>query len=294
MKSYKDLLICLDLTDMDQVVLRYAHYLSQVLPKVGQVYFLHNIRFDYPKEAEGLLEALHRPLPELIGEEITERVEQHFERAGEAVPKWEVVVTQGRSTAQEIAHFCTQREVQLALVGKKRSYPGSGLLAERLLRQSAFKADLMVLPETAPHRLSRILVPIDFSASAARALRGAARLAEDTGSELACQHVYKIPAHYFPFIPVQGFRESMGKEAEAKYRKFQRELPDELQAVPCEFTYSKDRTTAQAVYDFAINKNKDLIALGAKGRSAIPAILLGSTAIQLLKFDFHIPLVVIR
>ena len=294
MKDYQTLLIALDLTGMDQVMMRYARFLVGTLSDIERVIFHHNIRFDYPDEAESLMKELDRPLSDLIGEEIEERIGEHFFEEDDDSVNWELVITQDNATAQEITRLANSQKVDLVLVGKKLSYSGSGLIAEKLLRQQAFKADLIALPETAPHRLGRVLVPTDFSAASKRALLTAQCIVESTDGALSCQHVYTIPMHYFPCMPVQGFRKSMEEEAEEQYEKFRKSLPGELREVPCNFTYSEDRSIAQSVYDFAIQKNKDLVVLGSKGRSNIPAMLLGSTAIQLLKFEFHIPILIVR
>lgn len=297
MVAYKSILFGLDLTDMDQVILRYARFLCEVLPGVEQVCFQHNIRFDYPEEAEALLEELERPLSELIGEEIEENIDHHFldsDGGPLADIDWEVIVTEGSSTAQEIVKTANAQGAALIVVGKKLSYEGSGQVAEKVLRQVTLNSDLLAVPETAPHRMERLVVPIDFSQASRRALLAGDRIKEAVGGVLTSQHVYTIPMHYFPFIPVQGFRKSMKEEAQDQHKRFQRNLPEPLQEVPCIFTYSEDRTTAQAVYDFAIQKSKDLVIIGSKGRSNIPAILLGSTAIQLLNFEFHIPVLIVR
>lgn len=297
MVPYKSILFGLDLTDMDQVLLRYARFLCKTLPGLEKVYFLHNIRFDYPEEAETLMEELESPLSELIGEELKERVDFYFlgDNGGSSPDiDWEIVVTEGSSTAQEIVKTANAQSTELIILGKKLSYEGSGQVAERVLRQTTLKSDLLNVPETAPHQISRIVVPIDFSQASKRAIVVSHRIAKAVDGALTSQHVYTIPMHYFPFIPVQGFRKSMKEEAEKQHRRFWRSLPEGLQEVPCAFTYSEDRTTAQTVYDFAIQKNKDLVVIGSKGRSNLPAILLGSTAIQLLKFDFHIPVLIAR
>ena len=261
MKNYQNLLVGLDLTEMDGVLLRYARFLVQALPKIKKVYFFHNIRFDYPEEAEGLLNELERPLPELIAEEVQERVEENFSPDG-CEQDCEIVVESYHTTAEQITKTVKEKGIQLALFGKKLSYQGAGLVAGKLLRQSGFKSDIIVLPETAPHSLNRILVPVDFSSASGKALSAARYVAQEVGAEVSCQHVYTVPSHYFPFIPVQGFRKSMEEESQAQYKKFRKELPEPLRRIPCEFTYAQNRTTAEAVYDYAISHKKDLIVIG--------------------------------
>ncbi|MCB9264861.1 MAG: universal stress protein [Lewinellaceae bacterium] len=289
----KKIMICLDLTEMDQALMRYARHLCEVLNTIEEAVFVHNIKFDYPEEAESLMEELDRPLSELISEEIKEKARQHFE--SESTPaSWSVEVTNEAYTAQALAGLASQKNIGLVVCGKKISYRGTGRVAEKILRLSSFKGDLLTVPETAPHRMERLLVPVDFSPHSVKALALANKIASGPAAKTTCQHVYTIPMHYFPFIPVQGFRKSMEEQARKDFDKFRKELPEELRGIPCEFTYSKDRTIAQTVYDFAINNNEDLIIIGSRGRSGLPAALLGSTAIQLMQFDFHVPLLVVR
>ncbi len=287
------ILVCLDLTEMDQVLMRYARHLCELLGTVEQAWFVHNIKFDYPEEAESLMAELERPLPELISEEINERVQLHFQPDSHDISR-EVLVTDSSSTAQALTEAVNKNDIALVICGKKISYQGSGQVAEKMLRLPAFRGDLLMVPETSPHRMERLLVPTDFSAPSTKALKLAHQMASGADARITCQHVYTIPMHYFPYIPVEGFRESMEEQAEKDFKKFRQGLPEELRDIPCQFTYSKDRTVAQTVYDFAVNNNKDLIVIGSKGRSGLPAVLLGSTAIQLLQFDFHVPLLVVR
>jgi len=293
MKNYQNLLVGLDLTEMDGALLRYARFLVQDLPKIKKVYFFHNIRFDYPEEAEDLLNELERPLPELIKEEVQERVEDHFS-PDDFEQDLEILVESHHATAEQVTKTVKEKGIQLSLFGKKLSYQGAGLVAGKLLRQSSFKSDIIVLPETAPHSLNRILVPVDFSSASSKALSAARYVAQETGAEVSCQHVYTVPSHYFPFIPVQGFRKSMEEEALESYKKFRKGLPEALRDIHCEFTYARNRTTAESIYDHAINRKKDLIVIGSHGRSALPTVLLGSTATQILQFEFHVPVLVIR
>lgn len=287
------ILVCLDLTEMDQVLMRYARHFCELLGTVEQAWFVHNIKFEYPEEAESLMAELERPLPDLISEEINERVQLHFQPDSHDIT-WEVLATDNAFTAQALTNVANKNDIGLVICGKKISYQGSGQVAEKMLRLPAFRGNLLMVPETAPHRMERLLVPNDFSASSTKALKIAHQIASGADARITCQHVYTIPMHYFPYIPVEGFRESMEEQAKKDLKKFREALPEELKEISCEFTYSKGRTVAQTVYDFAVNNNKDLIVIGSKGRSGMPAVLLGSTAIQLLQFDFHVPLLVVR
>lgn len=288
------ILICLDLTEMDRVLLRYAGHFCRMLGTVEQAWLVHNIKFDYPGEAKFLLDELERPLPELIAEEIAEQAQRHFESATHSVD-WKVETTNRSSTAHALAGLAHEKETGLVICGRKISYQGSGRVAEKMLRLPEFHGNLLTVPETAPYRMERLLVPVDFSAPSTRALKLAYKMASASdAAAVSCQHVYSIPTHYFPYIPVKGFRRSIEEQAKNDFKKYREALPEALKPISCAFTYCNGRTVAQTVYDFAIDSNKDLIVIGSRGRGGLPAALLGSTAIQLMQFDFHVPLLVVR
>lgn len=287
------IMVCLDLTEMDRVLLRHVRHFCEMLGTVEQAWLVHNIKFDYPEEAKSLLDGLERPLPELIADELSEQARRHFESASRPVA-WEVAVTNGASTAHTLAEFADEKGVGLLAFGKKISYQGAGRVAEKILRLPGFNGNLLTVPETAPYRMERLLAPVDFSAHSAKALKFAQKMASTSSAVLSCQHVYSIPTHYFPYIPVKGFRQSIEEQAKKEFEKFRQALPEKLKQISCAFTYCNGRTIAQTVYDFAIHNNKDLVVIGSRGRGGLPAVLLGSTAVQLMQFDFHVPLLVVR
>lgn len=299
MKQFQNIVIGLDLTEMDDSLIRYAAYLCDLFPNIDRVTFFHNIKFDFPAEESLGLKELNQPLDRLISEGIQDKLDTFFhpnrrKREQEALIV-EIEVTNERSTPHIFAKVCNWKSAELAVVGKKIAYRGSGSAIERMLRLESFRSSLLMIPETTSASFSKILVPTDFSKDSLRALKMAQMLRQEAGADVFCQHVFSIPAHYFPYIPVKGMRQSMLKKAQQSYEKFKKRLDKEgISGCTCSFTFNEGRTVAETVYQHAIEQHANLIVIGSKGRSGLPAVFVGSVALQLLRFDFHIPLMIVR
>ena len=220
MTTFQKVLVGLDLTDMDTSLIRYAGRLTELMPGIQEIEFFHNIKFDYPAEADEIMQKLDRPLTEVVKEGLEENIEAHFRSARKPAPAIRVVVTDESSTPHALADYCQEQQIDLVICGKKRNYRGSGASMERLLRLSKFKASMLMLPESSSWEIHHVLAPTDFSDNSGRALRLALRLATEVEADVQCQHVFDIPTHYFPYIPVGDVRKSMRKEAEKSWQEF--------------------------------------------------------------------------
>lgn len=294
MGPVKTVMVCLDLTEMDDMLTRYSTYFSQLLSEVEKIIFAHNIKFDYPEEARELIDRLDKPLGELIGGIITEKVTDHFE-AVDPAPSFEVVVKEDASTARALTDLAEAEGVDLTISGKKISYQGSGLVAESLLRIADFHSDLLLVPETAFHQISNIVVATDFSEASKAALERGLYIQKQAKAGLSCQHVFSIPAHYFPYIPVGNMQQRLRQNAEERWEEFAEKLhfadPGKLE---CALVFNDGKSIAQTIYDYALREKKDLIVIGSKGKGALTTIVIGSVAVRLVQADSHIPLWVTR
>lgn len=294
MTAFRNILVCLDLTDMDRSLIRFAAHLETMLPSVRSIRFLHNIKFDFPFDAEEVMQQVDRPLQEVVREDLEEKVRMLFSAgSGNLVP--EVLVTTHSSTSNLLADHCQQTGIDLVICGKKRNYRGSASAMERLLRIPRFKASMLMVPETPPGPLHHILVPVDFSHHSRVAVEVALHMSRETGADIECQHIFDIPTHYFPYIPVGDVRESMRRDAMRDWKKFKTQLKDLTDQPPeCSFSFTRNKSTAETVYELALSKGINMIVIGSRGRSGLPTTLFGSVAVQLFKFDFHIPLLIVR
>lgn len=287
-------MVCLDLTEMDNILIEYAAFLCQHVGDIEKVVFAHNIKFDYPEEAEQIIDNLERPLPELLQEAIEEKLANHFNPKREVGTK--VVIEADSSTPHALARMARVWDSGITLVGKKIAYRGSGLTAEKLLRLFNFSTALLMVPEAMTFQLDHLLVPTDFSENALAALDYAQYLGQQAHSELSAIHVFSVPAHYFPFIPVGDMNKALLKDAEKGYHRFLKQAHQKgiiEQDIPGKMVFSKGNSNGEVIYEHAVKQRTNLIVVGARGKGAW-ASLLGSVTVQLIKKDMYIPLLIVR
>lgn len=294
MKPIKTLLVCLDLTEMDELLIQYAAYLAHLLDSIQEVHFMHNIRFDHAEDAKAILEQLDSSLQEIVIESIEDKVAQYFSPESADISTT-IFVEEEHSTPHSIARLAKEQKVQLVLAGKKISYKGSGLVLEKLLRINDFSSSLLLVPETAYHQIQNILVPTDFSKNSKLAIEMGGLLKEEAQANMSLQHVFSIPAFYFPSLAAKDIEPTMRAQSERRWRKFAKELPQiGADQMECILTFNHDKNVAQTIYDHAVRNNKDLIIVSALGRGGFAAFLVGRVALQLVQADLHIPLLIVK
>jgi nucleotide-binding universal stress UspA family protein len=134
-------------------------------------------------------------------------------------------------------------------------------------------------------RITRILVPTDFSATADAALEYAFVLAERFGASIQLLHVLDDP-----FVTDGMAVEAYISEAPALRTALLREAQDRLRhrATPRETVPAIDTEVlfghgARTIAEYAAERNVDLIVMGTHGRTGFAHLLLGSVAEQLVR-----------
>ena len=140
--------------------------------------------------------------------------------------------------------------------------------------------------------IGRILVPVDFSAPAEKALRYAVSFARQFAAKIALLHVRPIP--YYP-AEMGGFPTVIPAD-EPPTEKVQARLDADASLVPPEM---RDRTLLRtgAAYDeickAARELEADMIIIATHGRTGLKHILLGSTTERVVRHA-PCPVLVVR
>ena len=158
MYSFKRLLVGLTGADRDKGTIDYAALVSRMV-KLDRVYFLHAATsLDIPESIRETYPEILEPVDENLTEQMTKMVNERFPCRTDITVDIDVI--EGTPLV-EILRLARQKEIDLILVGKTREHQESGMLPEKLARKAP--CSVLVVPEGAQPRISKILVPVDFS-----------------------------------------------------------------------------------------------------------------------------------
>ena len=135
-------------------------------------------------------------------------------------------------------------------------------------------------------RITRILVPTDFSATADAALEYAFGLAERFGASVQLLHVLDDPFVYEGMSPeayiaeAPMIRSAMLKEAREKLRHRAGTREPHGASIEAEVLFGHG---ARTIAEYAAERGVDLIVMGTHGRTGIAHLVIGSVAERLVR-----------
>lgn len=289
MSAFKNIMVGLDLTPMDEPLLRYVAFLAQNF-HTEEICFVHNIKaYDLPDDWEDILAEDFSSLEELIEQDIREKVSQYLgDRA------YDVVITRSDYTAHAIATLANERWSDTIILGKKVEYQGKGIQANKMLQLA--KCNLLFVTESSKPRLDRVLIPVDFSRHSRLSIEYASRLSRLTQAAYRCLHVFQLPQRYFPYIQKdQVAIDKMRNHAQRAYEKFKKSLPHDIaQALGCDFEPAHGRSITQGVIQYSRSYKADLVVIGVKGRNPIPTLIVGGVTTRMIASEMKTPLLILR
>ena len=275
------MMVCLDLSDIDNKLVSFAHSICQRLP-VKKVYFVHNIKTaelgeDF-RDTFGDVD-----LSKEVEASIADIVEEEFTGGCD----YEILVSEEPNTEVMMAELVKRYGVKLTLLGKRMSNKSTGALGTKLLR--ILPCSILVFPETASFNIARVLTPIDFSDASVHALRLSKTLSDQLGLNLEIMHVYKLSTQYLPLVSEEKAVRKTEEEVRARFTKLQKSHP-EIADVPYALVRAAGKSRAERIC-LRLRKGKfDLLVLGLKGRKPIPSLSLGSVPTNIYNMDIDIPL----
>lgn len=275
------MMVCLDLSDIDEKLVAFSQSICQRLP-VKKVYFVHNIKTS--ELSEDFRESFGDvDLSKEVEANIAEIVEEHFAGGCEH----EVLVSEEPNTELMMADLVKRYNVKLTLLGKRLSNKSTGALGTKLLR--ILPCSILVFPEMASFNIARILTPIDFSDASVHALRLSKSLSDQLNLNLEIMHVYKLPTQYFPLVSEEKAIKKAVEVVNGKFRELQKRHK-EIADVPYTPVRAAGKSTAERICLQLRKEKHDLLVLGLKGSNPIPSLSLGSVPTEIYNMDIDTPL----
>jgi nucleotide-binding universal stress UspA family protein len=260
---------------------------------VKKIYFTHIIKnLSLPAE---VLEKF----PDLMDRMLQEKKEEMIEEVGKYFPRETSVeisyVVKEGNLSKKVLKLAESKSIDLILIGKKELLPGTGVACQRMARRAS--CSLFIIPEQAKVKLSKLIVPSDFSDFSKNALEEAIQIAKKNGegSEIIFQNVFTIPSGYhFTGKSYEEFSEVLQKHAEATFKKFIRKIDTKGVPITPMYTKDDDDNPVHEIVEAAVFHQADGIIIGAKGKTASTALLIGSMAERLIQFNTRLPLLLVR
>lgn len=286
MYDFKRILVCLDFSDQDKYLIMAA---SNMVSKnvADSVYFFHAAKsLELSKEFLESYPTLAAPVDEQLEQMMKVEIDEHFSADTSTC---DTIVVEGNPFDQ-ILKWSRVKEIDLVIMGKKPVEEASFDLPERVIKLTHNSVLLVTNRETPP--LKTILVPIDFSRNSRMAISYALKTSEILEVDVVCQHIYEVPTGYHSTgKSYEEFAEIMEANARKEYTRFlaDNELPD----IDCIYTLSDGKAEAQ-ILSTAKDIDAGLIVMGSKGRTQLSNLVLGSTSMKMVKYDFDIPLLIVK
>ena len=288
MYEIKRVLVGLDLSDMDKTLLAYTSYMADIF-QIETVYFLHVAKsLDLPEELLEKYPDLVAPSDEAIEKAMDTEIKECFT----AKCEYKVEVREG-SAEDKILRWAKIKEIDLIVMGRKIHSKGSGILPGKLARTAP--CSILYVPESADNRISRLLVPVDFSKTSSLAFEEALLIKKASGASIILHNSYEVPSGYhLSGKSFEEFAEIMKGHAYEDAVEFLQRANVKTSDIEIELTLDKDDDPAEQAYKLANEKGADFIVIGSKGRTGMAAVLLGSVADKMTRYDTNIPLLVVK
>ena len=285
MKKIKNILVALDLSPLDEKLIKYASFLSQRLD-AENVYFVHNIKkYEISELFSEHLKDVN--LDEIIGDELNDKVRENFE----APANWEVLISEDPYSESLLKYVVEKYSVNLAIVGKKKMVNGTGVVSGKLLR--LLKCDIVAVPMAAQKKIKIIWAGTDFSQESRKIFRVTKDLQEEKDTSLKVVHVYSVPVQFSPYVPAEDMAPQVKKHVKAKYERFIKKINYSKPIEPL-IILGRESGAAKKILANTKMSDLDLLIISDKGGNTFSPFAVGSVTEELFKSDLEVPLWIVK
>ena len=284
-KNYKNIVVALDLSDMDEVLIRYASFIAERLHS-EKVYFVHNIKkYEISELFEEQLKDVN--LDELIGDELNEKVQENFKTTCE----WEVLISEDPYSESLIKYVVDKYSIELAIVGNKKHEKGTGMVSGKLLR--LLRCDILAVPRVAKTQIRNIWAGTDFSHDSRKIFNVTKKLQEGRETSLKLVHVYSVPVQFSPYVSPESMAPKVEGHVKEKIEKYISRLDYSEPIEPLTFL-GRESGAAQKIIANIKKSDVDLLIVSDKGGNTFSPFAVGSVTEELFNENYGVPLWVVK
>lgn len=285
-KSSLKLMVALDLTRMDPILLNYVSFLCKIWG-IEHIYFVHNIK-------QYKLEGLHDSFLEegiAIEDIIDKALQKAIKENYTADIPHTIMITTDDYTESILSHLSKEYKIDIMLTGNKDELQGTGALNQKLVRMLG--TNVLLVPEKTRHQLKKVLIPTDFSAASAQSFEETQTLIASSNGQIEALHVYNIPSFFFPYINTEKAIDKTKNQLKEKVQQFRKRYQLSID-IPFKYIDRKDLSVVEAIELHAEKEDFDLIVVSSKGGNKIPSLFIGSVTNDLIIRNRRMPLLVIH
>ncbi|MCF8111209.1 MAG: universal stress protein [Desulfobacteraceae bacterium] len=289
MEPVKNIMVCLDLTEIDKDLVNCAAYLAGVFG-ARRVTFIHAIQaYDLPDRMSKSFPDVKSSLNAMIREELDGRIGERFPPRVETRVATRVAE---EDAADEILACEQEMGTDLMLLGQKLGEDRQGRYGRRVAAES--KCDILFVPESPPERISRILCAIDYSRAARGAFDRSVHLQDNLGASVICYYIQDVTKSYFPVSTSKSASRSKTR-AETRHRDFIEAFGRNPDDYPCRIGATEELISeAENICRTADKEKADMVIVGASGDTATETSLLGNISETLRRMEKYIPVMIVK
>lgn len=276
------MLVCLDLTDIDNHLIDYALFLAG---KAGT----SSIIFTHVIQAYDLADRKRTDL-EKLQEKVRKQMETQIDRLLKGPINTQVMVEIEREDAsQRVIDISRKQKADLVVLGKKYGEDRDLRYGKRITEEVG--CDLLFVPEDPQLSAEQILCALDFTEASKEAFTRALQLQKQTGAQLSCYCLYDTGSSYFPASTLRSSA-SLEQRLRRQVKSFLADFDLQPEEIPCriEIDYSAGGSHAEQITSLPAS----LVIVGARGDAKTVTSVLGNIIENLWHTDFRSPIMIVR
>ncbi len=284
MLCFKRILICLDLTEMDQNLLNYASIIAKYF-KIHEMIFLHVIQaYDLPEESEKHYRNIYKSVDEFISNKLNQNLNKNIL---ENIKTKIDIRIEKKDASEVIIEQIRRKNICLTLLGKKAESERKELYSARVIALG--ESDFLLIPANTINKIESILLATDLTKQSTDAFNKAIEMAKATNAAIHCQYIYKLSKKYFPLSLSEDQTTSIKAEAKKKQARFLKKVDDSQAPVSFSIEPAEYEKQVDKIFEKATENNAGIIMIGAKGRTSQITTALGYITEGLRKYESNIP-----